>query len=315
MNRQLQIPLGYRKNGRAIFRIAGGSEPAGVESQGQNNGGTGQQENPGQQNVQPQQQAGKPYDEYLQKLPEGVRPLVDGVFAEWDANTTKRFQEHTDKLKEYDPYKPYFDQYAPEALEYSVGLAQRLETKESAEEFFQELAQALGYQIDGAGQPQQNGQPFEDSNGGEQSPFADPRFQNVETAVGSLAQQFEQWTSSQQEQQQLQEAQKEWDAAVEKNKAMISGPDGQINKDAENMVLTIAAHQTGGDIDKAFAVYGAAVGKQAAAQNVPGQTAPIVGGGASNNLPSQQLDLANMSPKDRKAAAVAMLKAANAQKT
>jgi hypothetical protein len=317
MHTKLQMPIGYRKNGRAIFRIAGGSQDAGIEPQGQTNGGTGQQEIPGQQNSgqEPQQQqqqtGGKPYDEYLQKIPEGLRPVVDGVFAEWDTNTNKKFMEYTNQLKEYEPYKQYVDQYAPEALDYAVGLAQRLETKESAEEFFQELAQALGYQIDGAGQQQQNGEPF-DPSGGDTPP--DPRYQQLETVVGSLAQNFEQWTQSQQEREQLAQAEKEWSAAVEKNKSMLLDPKtNEINKDAENMVLTIAVHQTGGDIDKAFEVYGAAVGKQAAAQNAPGQNAPIVGGGAANNMPSNQVDVKNLTQQQRKELAISMLKANNAQ--
>lgn len=299
--------------------IESGSQGAPVVSGGLTNGGTGQQTQPGQQNVG-QQQGGKPYDQYLQKLPEALRPTVEPIFAEWDSGTTKRFQDYSEQIKSYEPYQQIIDGYEPEALDFAVNIASQLETQEGAEQLFQQLATALGYTVEGNGQPNgQNGQNGQDENYGydpeqqQQDPFSNPRFQTVEKAVTNLAQQFEQQTQNQQMERQQQEVQKEWDAAVEKNKTLLTGPDGQLNKKAEEFVMTLAAYQTGGDIDKAFEEYSQIVGKQAAAQNAPGQNAPIVGGGSQSNMPSNIQDVSTLTPQQRKEAALAILRANNAQ--
>lgn len=59
--------------------------------------------------VQPEGQGGEgggaPYQEYLDRIPEEVRGQVEPVFKDWDANTTRRFQEHADFRKTWEPYQ------------------------------------------------------------------------------------------------------------------------------------------------------------------------------------------------------------------
>ncbi|NBT35699.1 MAG: hypothetical protein EBT03_09210 [Betaproteobacteria bacterium] len=56
--------------------------------------------------VQPESSEGQgaaPYAEYLDKLPEEIRGDVEPVFKEWDSNVTKKFQEHADFRKQWEP--------------------------------------------------------------------------------------------------------------------------------------------------------------------------------------------------------------------
>jgi hypothetical protein len=48
--------------------------------------------------------------------------------------------------------------------------------------------------------------------------------------------------------------------------------------------------------------------------NAPGQNAPIIGGGSQNNMPSNVVEPAKMTPQQRKEAAIAALQEANRQK-
>lgn len=310
---RLFIPLGYRKNGQPIYRIAGGSEPAGQETggqvpQGQQNVGTGQQQQP-----QQQQTGGKPYDQYLQRIPEGLRPVVTPIFDEWDSNVTKQFQQYTEQLKGYEPYQGVFDQYEPEAVQQAVGLAEQLSSREGAEQLFTQLASALGYEIDGqnASQPGGNNEGFENEDPA-QNFFSDPRFQSLEEGLGTIAQTLQQ----QQEQAQMREIQQEVEKELTdlrtQHKDLLTGPDGKENEAALDIILNIAA-QNGGDLEGAFNSYRQAVGQQATAMNQPGRNAPIVGGGAANSMPSNVTDPAKWNPQQRKEAALAIVRANNQQ--
>lgn len=291
-------------------------ENQGVEQTGGQTQGQPQQTGTGlPQGGQQQQQQQSPYADYLNKLPETFRPVVEPIFKEWDGNVTQRFQGYTDQLKQYEPYQA-FTEYEPEAIQQAVQLAEQLSSPETAEQLFHQLAQALGYDVE-QGDPQQNGQQNgfdpDDLNAGSQI-FNDPRFQKLEQGVGSLAELLQQNQQQQQEQQLQQQVEKEWETELEKNKSLVSDAEGKMNDDAIDMVLQIAAGN-GGDIPKAFEQYGKAVGKQASILNQPGQTAPVVGGGAQNTMPSNTVDVAKFTPQQRKEAALAALRAANQQNT
>lgn len=299
---------------------AGIEQGGNVQPQGQQQQQNQQQQNvgTGQQQQTPQQQ-GKPYDNYLAELPESFRPVVAPIFDKWDADTTRKFQEIQQSVSAYDPYKDVFDQYEPEAVQHAVGLAETLSTREGAEQVFQQLAQVLGYEIDGEGQVnsgQQNGSvPGYDPDDGaqQQDIFADPRFRQLQDGLGNIAQTLQQQQESQRLAEIEKEVQTELAGLVEKNKELVTNPDGTENAEALNLIYSIAA-SNGGDLQAAFKTYGAAVGKTATQQNSVGQNAPIVGGGAANGMPSQVTDPAKWTTQQRKEAALAVLRANNQQR-
>jgi hypothetical protein len=102
MRHPLTPVIGYTKSGNPIHLIMGGSEPA-VEqpveapdsSQGQSSGTT--------EAVEPQQTE-TPWSKYLEGVPSAFVPVISERFKEWDADTTRKFQQvHS----EYEPLKAY----------------------------------------------------------------------------------------------------------------------------------------------------------------------------------------------------------------
>jgi hypothetical protein len=276
-------------------------ENAGVEQpQGQpvNNGGTGQQP----QNQGPENRP--PYADYLDKIPEGLRGVVEPTFKEWDANVTRRFQDLNGQNTEYEPYQAYFDEYEPEAIGQAIQLAQMLNSPEGAQQVYQQLHQMFGEGAPNGGQQQNDDE-------GQQGLTAAPEFKQLQDSVGQISEMFNNYMQTQQQQQVEQQAAQEWQTALDKNKSLVSNSDGTLNQDAADMVLSLAISKTNGDIDKAFEVYASAVGKQAGLQNQPGRNAPIVGGGAQNAMPSNVVNPANWSDKQRKEAALAVVQAHN----
>jgi hypothetical protein len=141
-----------------------------------------------------------PYANYLNELPEEVRPLVEPAFKKWDSDVTQRFQGlHS----EYDPYKQLIDAYEPDALQEAVNLIESMNSNPQAFlKWFTEAAGITPEQGTTATSPQQQQQ--QDPND------ADPYQQEI----ASLKQQLEQITGliqgqQQQTQQQQQVAQLE----------------------------------------------------------------------------------------------------------
>lgn len=79
--------------------------------------GTPESTDPQQQ--QPQETRA-PYADYLDKLPETVRPLVEPTFKEWDASVTQRFQELQSKQ---DSWKDIVGEYQPDDVQGALQLA------------------------------------------------------------------------------------------------------------------------------------------------------------------------------------------------
>lgn len=112
-----------------------------------------------------------PYAEYLEKLPETVRPLVEPVFKEWDGGVTQRFQElHS----QYEPWKQVTDEYQPDDVMGALQVASVLE--EDPERFlaafveaYPELAQKV-LQGQGGSQPPSSTPPASEQGLGDLDP-------------------------------------------------------------------------------------------------------------------------------------------------
>jgi hypothetical protein len=282
-------------------------ENAGVETGGQQvsqgQSGTG---NLGQQQAQGQ----SPYAQYLNNLPETVRPMVEPIFKQWDTDTTQRFQGLQEQLSGYEPYQELFDNYEAEGLSQAAQLVEMLNDPQGAEQIFRQLAQVLGYDIEGGDQQQQQMNPQDPYNEPQQqfNLAQDPAFQQLQQGLGTIAQQIQQQQEQAQMQQELQSVESEFGDLMSQHFG-----EQEVPVEVEKMILTIAA-QTG-DLPGAFDMYKQSVGQQAQQLNRPGQTAPIVGGGANGSMPSNNIDLAHATPEQRKALALAALRASNAQRT
>jgi len=122
-----------------------------------------------------------PYAKELETLPEDVRPLVEPIFKNWDAQVTKRFQESQSTLE---PWKEIVDSYEPAVVGEAIQLAQLLEADPKA--LYDLMAQT--YQFEQAQPPKGNGDQGQQPPVSEEEddPYAE-RFSKVETALEQLA--------------------------------------------------------------------------------------------------------------------------------
>ena len=123
-----------------------------------------------------------PYAKELATLPEDVRPLVEPIFKNWDAQVTKRFQESQSPLE---PWKEIVESYEPGVVGEALQLAQLLEADPKA--LYDLMAQT--YNFEQATPPNNTngnqGQQPPDSTE-DDDPYAE-RFSKVESALEQLA--------------------------------------------------------------------------------------------------------------------------------
>lgn len=98
--------------------------------------------------VQPEGQgaaSGSPYGEYLSRIPEEQRGVVEPVFKDWDANVTRRFQEASEFRRQWEPYGDLgLTEYDPGYLQQLLQLGQLFNDQDSYKEWLQLQAQEAG---------------------------------------------------------------------------------------------------------------------------------------------------------------------------
>lgn len=244
--------------------------------------------------AQAPEEPASPWHQYLEPLPDSVRPLVEPVFKTWDADVTKRFQSlHS----EYDPYKPVIDAWEPDALQQVTAMFEAMQEDPAA--FIAQVAEAYGLTEQGtAEQPQV--QPVEDFN---QLP-SDPRLEQMEQIVTALAEAF----VGQREQETAEQTAAQEDAQLESVLADLKERHGEYD---ETYVVSLIAQ--GVDPEQAVGMFKQTVSQWATKQNAPGQQAPQVVGAGGGGYPSQQVDPSQLDDKATRDLVVQLLAAANAQ--
>jgi len=95
--------------------------------------------------VQPPEGQGEtPYAQYLERITDDEARLVaEEAFREWDAGTTKRFQESSEYRKQWEPYEQLgVNKQDPGTVEWALQFAQVAQDNPAAiQEWFQEYAQ------------------------------------------------------------------------------------------------------------------------------------------------------------------------------
>lgn len=237
-----------------------------------------------------QEPARSPYADYLEPLPESVRPLVEPAFKEWDAEVTKKFQSlHS----EYEPYKPLIDEYEADSLQQAVALVNFMQ--ENPQEFFKQMSAAFELQ------PEQGtaNATVDPVNTDDPDPY-DERFGKLETMLEQLAQVI----ISEREQQTLTQQEQELENLVS----------GLKEKHGEFDELTVLTWMSQGmDPDVAVQQWKDTLTQYATKLNAPNNNAPTVvsaNGGGYAQEPVQPKDL---SSQDTKALVAQMLAAAHEQ--
>jgi len=245
--------------------VTAGTE--GNNTQGQPTGGNTQGADTGN-NAEPQQQQTQqqpsPYAQYLEKLPETARPLVEPVFKEWDQGVNQRFQQLHSQYEWAKPWEEIAREYEPDAVSQAIQIQQALTT--DPEGFYKALAEAYNF-----GQP--NGEQGPNGIPDPDSPV-DPRIEQLTQQVSQLTEFImnnHQQTQEQQEEQQFVQLLTE-----------LQDKHGQY--DVDYVLAKIAA---GDDPEKAVLAYKALAGQTQA--DTSGQQAPVVLGGGGG-MPSQTVE-------------------------
>lgn len=224
-----------------------------------------------------------PWQGFVEKFPEAYRGIAEEAAKEWDSGVTKRFQ---DLHSTYEPYKPFVDEWEPEAIDQALQLAQALEANPQA--FYESLANAYGFNGEqGTQEQQQVASSPQDLD--ENDPYA-PRFQQNEELLANLAN----YIISQEEQKTQYEQQVQEDQWFDQTMTALKTQYGEFD---ENYVL----HQIANGVDPDVAVqnFQSTVNTWAQRQVAPARQAPRVMG-AGGGIPSGQVDPASLNSRDTK---------------
>lgn len=234
--------------------------------------------------VEPQEQKA-PWAEYLEPLPESVRPLVEPTFKKWDADVTQRFQQYSQTLEPYKAWDPVIQEFQdPQVAQQAAALMQAI--NEDPERVYRALAEQFGFGDQGAEEPTTEESSPED--------YVDPEFATYRQMTENMA-------AIMLAQQQAEEAARE-DAALDNYLTELKTKYGDFDDE-----YVLAHMHLGMDGEQAVAKFQGLLNQRLA--QVP--TAPTILG-AGGGLPSQAIDPAQMNSKDVKNLVAQML-AAQAQ--
>jgi hypothetical protein len=251
------------------------------------------------------------YSEYLNKIPEGFRGVVEPIFKEWDQGVNRRFEQVHSR---YEPYKPFVEsQTDPELLRSALDFYNQ--TAQDPRRIYEALAQHLG--VD-QGQGQALDEPEEefDLGGDGQTQQFDitkhPQFQQLQQQQQAMITAMQEQVQQRQQAELMAEGEAWVESRVKAAEEYLKDKIGiEPDRNTWNFILGTAAGLSqanpNGDNDAAFAQAVDAYVEQIdtirsmprANQNAP-TVLPTGGGTPSNALPT------DMSDKDRRKLAVDM---------
>lgn len=278
---------------------SGGGETGGTGGAGPDIGAMAQQIGQNIPGVAPQQQQqqqpnqGNPaWKELLDIMPSNLHPQMRPVLDKWEQGVQQQFQKHADEMGRYSPYQQLVDNNVPmDYIEQALSIAQLID--ENPQGFMQQLQAIFGDQ-------QQGQQQFEQGQNGNQYDYGDqegtfdqqqfdlsqdPRFQELQQHQDLLANYIAQQMTQEQEAAEDQEL----DTMLDQLRQQYGDYD-------ERYVITMAA--SGMHPEEAVKAYHEMVNnirqQPRADANLPRIVSP------SNGMPSEQVDVANLSDSDRK---------------
>lgn len=222
-----------------------------------------------------------PWAQYLEPLPESVRPLVEPAFREWDAATTQRFQKYSQQLEPYKAWDDTIEQFGdPQVAQQAFALMQAL--NDDPAKVYQAIAENYGFGDQGNAEPE-----YPDEN----APYVDPEFASVKQMTEAMAQIM---LADQQARDEANE-----DAELDEHLSTLTEAHGEFDQE-----YVLGLMQIGYSGEQAVEKYLAVMGQ--IQQRVTGPPAPTILG-SGGGLPSEAVDPASMSSKDTKALVAQML--------
>lgn len=176
---------------------------------------------------------GSPWESYLDRFPEEVRDTAADAFREMEGNATKRFQEHSEYRKSWEPYEQLgVNQQDPQALQWALQLAELAQgDPQGFKQWYEGYAQQNGLQANAV----------EDQPAGvDEFNYQDPQQQLeslLEQRLSPFQQQLEQ-ISSRFEQQEEQARQQEASQFIEGQLAELAKTHGdEFDREAVELFL------------------------------------------------------------------------------
>jgi hypothetical protein len=104
--------------------------------------------------VQPEGQGGvgtggdPPYAEYLSRIPEDAREDIEPIFKEWDQNVSKKFQDHAEYRKQWEPLQETgINKLSPDEVSWLVQFRQALDQPEIMQQWWDGYAKENGLTV------------------------------------------------------------------------------------------------------------------------------------------------------------------------
>lgn len=234
------------------------------------------------------------WGEALSAIPEQFHGVLTPHFEKWDQSAQQRIEQANQTVSQFEGYKPFVENnVSPQDLEQGMQLMYQLNANPQA--VYNALAEAYGL-----GPTAEIESEEEEGDESEAQIFQDPRYDQLQQGLDTVAQ-----VILQQEQQKVES---QADAALD---AEINALKEKHPNFDEGYVLSLVAN--GATFEEAATQYESLVNN--ILQRNPRPFAPSVMGnsGGGTGLPSQAINPVELSGKDRRALVAQMLNAANQQ--
>ena len=188
----------------------------------------------------------------LSSIPEQFRPSVEPVFKQWESNVTKKFQEHADYRKSWEPYEQLgVNNVAPDQLETLLAFNQLAEDPEQFDEWLHTTALERG--LFEQQQQQQAQEPMGEDPYGD--PYAQPQ-QAQQFDPEMLQQMISEQVGPLYEQAQAQQQQQAVQSAAEEIQSQLDGLHEKHGDFPDEFICQLAmAYDTPDGIERAFSDY------------------------------------------------------------
>jgi hypothetical protein len=243
-----------------------------------------------QQQGTPQQSQGNPaWKELFDIMPSQLHPQIRPVLDKWEQGTQQRFQQHAEEIKRYEPYQNLVENNVPmDYIEQALAVAQLIDENpqgfmEQLQSIFGEQQQESQYDEQGSENQYEDGQGTFDQQQWDVS--QDPKFQELQQHQDLLANYIAQQMTQEQEAQE--------DSELD---TMLDDLREQYGDYDERYVVTMAA--SGIHPEEAVKSYHEMVNNIRQQPRADAGLPRIVS--PSNGMPSEQIDVANISDGDRK---------------
>ena len=153
-----------------------------------------------------------PYADYLNSIPEELRPQVEPAFQKWDGDVTRRFQDAAEYRKAWEPYEQFRDQLGdPEHVQELLQLRDVLVSNpQQAQQWWESYAQANGLTVEQAQQQAEQTPASEDFFLSEEDRLA----RLLDERLGPLQEKLSEY-DSRWEQQEFEARRAEWNQVFE----------------------------------------------------------------------------------------------------